>query len=541
MASPLMEEKLVRLAGGNLLQSYNHGREASNATVHPAPRDDLEHAGAGPTIWQLLRKSTLMSSLILRLSAGLLLIGLLLPAAVLSQDMPTVDFIGYHADCAVKISRSGDTLRVMWPTGREEQGELVLNLKVDKPLIQSLALSAGKEEPAQLSRDVNPVTWLTVGSRDLSKQGWNAFFDNPPRRPHQTYSVQLSRGSIRVTGENQRAMIAIGELTAGSFRGELQVALYANTPLVHVIAVLTTDEDARAILYDAGLSSATSSWKSVAWLDTKDELQRVNVNSNRNAAPVAVRHRTIVAESDAGSVAIFPPPHQFMYPLDFSDNFKLAWQGTGYRQSGEERGFGVRQPPDGDGRFVPWVNAPPGTKQRLSVFYLLSKGDASRALEAVRELTHGDRFPDMPGYKKFTSHYHVEHTLDYLAKQRQQQTAGLPKGLEEPGFVRAFKARGVDIVHLAEFHVGHTPDFIEQRLVQLELMHRECRRLSNDRFLVLPGEEPNVHLGGHWISLFPKPVYWLLHPKPTDPFVREVEGLGKVYAVHNADEVRIAN
>ena len=68
-------------------------------------------------------------------------------------------------------------------------------------------------------------------------------------------------------------------------------------------------------------------------------------------------------------------------------------------------------------------------------------------------------------------------------------------------------------------------------------MHSECRRLSDERFLLLPGEEPNVHLGGHWISLFPRPVYWLLRPKPGTPFEQNVEGWGTVYAVHDAQDV----
>ena len=113
----------------------------------------------------------------------------------------------------------------------------------------------------------------------------------------------------------------------------------------------------------------------------------------------------------------------------------------------------------------------------------------------------------------------------------------MPRGLEEPPFVKTFKARGVDIVHLAEFHTDHTPEFIAQRIPQLKTLHSECRRLSNEQFLLLPGEEPNVYLGGHWISLFPRPVYWLHHPKPETPFEQKIEGLGTVYAVHNEQEV----
>src|SRR5262249_46142135 len=68
-------------------------------------------------------------------------------------------------------------------------------------------------------------------------------------------------------------------------------------------------------------------------------------------------------------------------------------------------------------------------------------------------------------------------------------------------------------------------------------LHAECRRLSDDSFLVLPGEEPNAHLGGHWISLFPKPVYWELHPAAGTPFERATDTGTTVYAVRTAADV----
>ena len=71
----------------------------------------------------------------------------------------------------------------------------------------------------------------------------------------------------------------------------------------------------------------------------------------------------------------------------------------------------------------------------------------------------------------------------------------------------------------------------------LKAMHEECRRLSDDEFLLLPGEEPNVHLGGHWISFFPKPVYWVLNRDGDQPFEQEIEGYGKVYHVGSAEDV----
>jgi len=53
----------------------------------------------------------------------------------------------------------------------------------------------------------------------------------------------------------------------------------------------------------------------------------------------------------------------------------------------------------------------------------------------------------------------------------------------------------------------------------------------------LPGEEPNVHLGGHWISLFPRPVMWTLDRAKDQPFVEQDATHGKVYHVGDANDV----
>ncbi len=459
------------------------------------------------------------------------------PATLQAADV-VVDVSAYRPAPGVTVRQDGTLLRLRWPIAERELGVLALQLRPGRPLIEELGIAhtdSGVEVP--LLRGCDPVTLLTVGTRDLSQQGWNVFFDNPPRRPHETYRANLDLKAARVTSQGRRVTVALDGLSAGPFRGELAFTVYPGCRLVHAEAVLATHRDACAILYDAGLASAAPAWRTVAWMDTDDRLRQVAATSAKEASPVAVRYRAIAAGGDGGSVAVFPPPHQFLYPLDFADNFRLAWHGPGYRGLVGGWGLGVLQPPEGDRRFVPWVNAPPDTRQHLGVFYLLHPAGPKEALEEVRRYTHDDRFPWLDGYRTFTSHYHVEHTLDFLARQREQKTDGVPRGLEEPDFVKAFKARGVDIAHLAEFHVAHTPEMNAERLRLLRTLHAECRRLSGDGFLLLPGEEPNVYLGGHWISLFPRPVYWLLHPEPGAPFERHVEGVGTVYAVHDAGDV----
>jgi hypothetical protein len=450
---------------------------------------------------------------------------------------PAADLTAYDpAASGVLIRRDGSRLRIRWPVTAKEHGALTLQLQPGRPLIEEIGTAATADGPvAPILRGVNLTTFLTVGVRDL-KQGWNVFFDNPPRRPHKTFAAALGPKSVRVDSHGKSATVILDGLTAGPFAGELRFTVYPNCRLVHAWAVVRTEANATAYLYDMGLTSPEPFADAVAWIDPADRMRRLPASPRAKAEPLAVRHRAIVAETKGGSVAAFPPPHQYLYPLDFADNFGFAWHGRGFHGHADW-GLGVRQPPEGDKRFVPWINAPPKSRQQLSVFFLVSTGKAEQAMEEVRRFTHGDRFVALPGYRTFTSHYHLEHTREFLAEQRKQKTDGVPKGLEEPPFVKAFKGLGVEIVHLAEFHYRHTPEVNAQRLQLLKTLHDECRRLSDGRLLVLPGEEPNVQLGGHWISLFPKPVYWELHPKPDAPFARAVPGVGTVYAVKSPGDV----
>src|SRR5206468_7238864 len=125
----------------------------------------------------------------------------------------------------------------------------------------------------------------------------------------------LAVKTVRVESQGRRSTVILDGLTAGPFRGELRFTVYPGCRLVHAQAVVSTDRDACAILYDAGLTRHTPTGMTMAWLDTNDELRRVTATEDKAAEPVAARHRAIVAEGANGSVAIFPPPHQFLYPL----------------------------------------------------------------------------------------------------------------------------------------------------------------------------------------------------------------------------------
>ena len=110
---------------------------------------------------------------------------------------------------------------------------------------------------------------------------------------------------------------------------------------------------------------------------------------------------------------------------------------------------------------------------------------------------------------------------------------------------------GVEMVHLAEFHGdGHPQDPGRVRLDEMRAMFDECRRLSDQEILFIPGEEANVHLGkalarpgmhpGHWLYLFPKPVFWTMKRASGQPFREDDPEFGPVYHVGNqADMLKL--
>jgi hypothetical protein len=430
-------------------------------------------------------------------------------AAAPPQGAP-VDLSKYDAGCGVTVERRGDALEARWAAADGTPFAAAFRLSPGSPLVASLA--AGN---AVLARDVRPVYIVTTGSRTERANERYIFFDKPAARPTKSHVASLDLRSVRVESEGRRASIAFSKLAAGPFSGELVVRIYAGSPLLHLEAAMGLEDRLVAYIYDAVLDG---DWKTLAWRDLSDRFVREPAEGDPR--PVAVRNRAILAEGEAGTLAVFPPPHAFFFPRDHSDNFKFAQAGKGR--------FGLRQDPDKKNAFVPWFDAPPGRVQRMGMFVLLHPGRAEEALERVRRYTHGDAFKRLDGRMTFTSHWHCRLAVSEMA--------GKPRA---PETVRAFKELGVDIVHLAEFHGDGTPrDPGPKRLAELKAMFDLCRKYSDDTILLLPGEEANAHLNtpappkqhpGHWVYLFPRPVYLTLVRGADQPFEETVEPYGRVY------------
>jgi len=114
----------------------------------------------------------------------------------------------------------------------------------------------------------------------------------------------------------------------------------------------------------------------------------------------------------------------------------------------------------------------------------------------------------------------------------------MEKGLDwQPPFKPAMKAIGIDSAMIMDFHGdGHAGDLTGTRLHELDEYYKACRAQSGHDFLLIPAEEANVYLGGHWALVFPHPVYWMQDRKPDQPFESSDHQYGKIYRIHTADE-----
>jgi hypothetical protein len=474
----------------------------------------------------------------------------LLAANLAAADTP-IELEAYKSDCEVRLEGWNSHLRLAWPTGAGEDAVVTLDLTGAKPLIESLAIRKPGEAAQSIITGVDPVWFVTVGERRAADekapdQQWEVFFDNPAKRPHETFTSKLGIKRIQVTGSGKRATVSIDELTAGPFTGAVEISFYAGSRLIRIDAAVKTDKDRVAMFYDTGLVADEPSWKHLSWTDTEGVAQfarKLGVQEASAARPIKVRHRAIAASNDNGAIVCFPPPHQFQFPRDYSTNLGFLWAGKDYQGPSGKTGFGIRQQKDGGGNYVPWFNAPPDVTHWMSAFYLLTSGSAGDALSETAKLTHGDRFVELPGYKTFTGHYHMALAVNAMrAKQK-----GEPDPTKESADV--FKNIGVNMVHLAEFHGdGHPKDPGPLRLPEMQAMFDVCRRWSDDKLLLIPGEEGNDFLGvkiqgkhpGHWMSLFPKPVYWTMVREADQPFVEEIPPYGKVYHVGDrGDMIRL--
>jgi hypothetical protein len=435
----------------------------------------------------------------------------------------------------INVSASTESLTVRWPDEASRMWSAEFSLNSEKPLITAIGVDS-----TAIIRNAYPQYWAMTGKR-RGRAGFDEFFDFPGNHPEGT---RLFEGAFRPVSAKARSIgsrveVLFQGLKLGIFEGGIAYTFFPGSRLVYQEAVVSTQEPDTAYLYDTGLRLAAPASgvrpgrrevvSPVTYYDTEGSL-RTDWTTGPDRRPAYVRYRAIAAQLEAGSLAVFPPPHTYIAPRDYTTNMGYVWfHGWAGRTGRGELGLGVRHPPDdGAGQYYPWINAPPRTVQRLGVFYAVSDRPPEATLEDVLRFTNRDRFPALPGYKTLTSHWHWGYTIQAL---NQGETW-------VPPFTQVLKDMGINVAITCDFHGdGHPRDLTDLRLEELDAYYRMCRKQSDSQFLLIPSEEADVILGGHWSVAFPKPVYWFMSKKTEDPLQRPNAKYGSVYHVGSPDDI----
>ena len=174
----------------------------------------------------------------------------------------------------IQIERNGERLSMAWELKKNKRAEITFGLRSSDALIESLRFESGKASKTILQR-ANPDFQLFIGERNLAKNKWTVFFDNPDTRPYSNGNLELNLKNIAIDQRLLRATVKFGDLSFEDFSGQLWFTVYTGSPLVHLEAVIKTEKQARAIVYAAGLSLPDESVKSVRYNRAEGGLRSV--------------------------------------------------------------------------------------------------------------------------------------------------------------------------------------------------------------------------------------------------------------------------
>jgi hypothetical protein len=528
-----------------------------------------------------------------------LLMSLAMLSGVAAAQSPNCDLQGYKATDGLKATTSGGVVTMNWQGQGGQELRASFGIRNGEPFVQELAARAGSGRWTVLGKDLSPDFQVSTGKRRISqaqrtqlqalnldtpeeesKRKWNTFWDAPlviPGRGDTTdlprteaeithASVSYQSSTCKVATDGNQLSVTFDGLKLGIFAGDLRFIAYKGTNLLRQEAVTKTQEPSVAYIYKAGLKGFPVTPETrLIWRDTAEHTQTEYFGGAPNTDPVSLRARNRMAILDVGpgSLAVFPSPHKFFFAREDEVNLGYVY----YRKdTGSSFSLGVMWPEQGEG-YHPWgatdaewkrrtetsrghadnyalYNAPAGTEQRMAVYYYLNAGDDRSTRESVLAYTHNDVFKPVPGYKVMTGHFHT----DFNEQLRDRKTLDY-----QPPWVAVFRALGVNILYLADFHDdSHPSDPGPIRLAEQKVYFEGSQRVSDRDFLVIPAEEPDAYIGGHWYLMTPKPVYYThalgphepkAGPSPGNsrpegqPFEEDVPGYGHVYHLGSAEDI----
>lgn len=493
------------------------------------------------------------------------------------------DFKGYKSLDGLKAEMKAGVLQFSWQGAGGQELQAQFTIRDGEPTIHELAVRKGQASWIVLGRDLTPEYQVTSGVRRLSEQQaaplralkiqitpevidrekWNAFWDAPlmvpgtgsiglPRTPDEIRRAWASyhATSCQVATDGARLEVTYPGLSMGIFSGDLRFTVYRGTNLLRQEAIAKTEEPSVAYKYLGGLKGfAIHDDSRIVWRDPARMWQEYDFGGDPNQDSVALkaRNRVAILESGGGSLAFFPPSHKFFFAREIETNLGFVY----YRKiDGKTFAVGVRQA-DREEPYKPYgvsdeewdrrahearhdinnfalYNAPPGTMQHMPVYYYLNAGDGHATDEAVLAFTHNDVYKPLPGFKVMVSHFHFHFN--------EQLTDAGTLDLH-PTWVDVLRGMGINIVNSADFHSdSHPKDPGPIRFKEQKVYFDGSRRFSDRNFLLIPGEEPDNTLGGHYITIFPHPVFWSQTRAPGHQFLENDPVYGKVYHVSTAAE-----
>ena len=243
----------------------------------------------------------------------------------------------------VTVTASEQAATIHWSDERNRQWTAEFSLDPKAPLITAISVNG-----AAVIERARPFYQCTTGKR---RGGWDEFFDFPPSHPDGTRSFtgQFNLQSARAATIGDRVEIAFDGLRLGIFTGTVRYVIFPGSRLIEQVAVMSTREPDTAWFYDAGLRMTVDAGRRVggnmetlvSFYDTAGELKTV-LSDGPERHPASVRYRTIATRTGAGSVAVFPTPHQYFFPRDFTSNMGYLWHSSWKGQVS----LGIRQLPD---------------------------------------------------------------------------------------------------------------------------------------------------------------------------------------------------
>ncbi|MBI1895356.1 MAG: hypothetical protein HYZ57_08560 [Acidobacteria bacterium] len=479
---------------------------------------------------------------------------LLFTAAAAAAQTPC-NLSAYKEQPGLKAYQANGRLEVAWSGERGDQLMAAFAIDRGAPVVRELAVKSKDGRSTNLGHNLTPEFSVVTGMRRAGhgmpdELRWWVYWDAPlsipgrgdnpnlPRKPEEIRraAAAFASRSCEARTEGARLEVEFDGVSMGLFAGKLRYTVYRGANLLRVETIAKTEEPSVAYKYTAGLKGfSTAALQRVAWTDVGGSEQHYEFGGepNRDPVPLRARKRIAVAGGRAGSVAVFPAPHQFFFARQLEINLGFNW----YRKDDAKSfSLGVRHGDNHEGYNPVWVervfalyNAPPGTWQRMPVYFYLSAAPARQTREAALAYTHGDTYKPLPGYKTMVTHFHTAFTKELTDSGSLDTLAP---------WIPAMRALGVNIVYNCDFHGdGHPNDPGSVRLKELEAYYEACRRHSDRDFLILPGEEANAYLGGHYNILFPKPVFWTHRRTPEQQFIEKDAKYGAVYRPSNTAEV----